>query len=219
MFDETTFMTMPPADISEMQTQSECKLFPFCPEATHWLAKQEAQLIKQGDSLLLAGDKLHRDYTMLADADGVDSFSGEGALAWDDLLDVNQTDINVELTVPSTIAYTNKAIRSGSLSAETFDDSDDLSTTSWTNTSTSTHQSREESLASLISSVSKLDSSRKKLLHSMERTHETRRALKRRRLSTENNQTCDALLSCLQRTEDTHKKIFDNLHIRYSLSV
>ena len=54
-----------------------------------------------------------------------------------------------------------------------------------------------------------MDDTRLKLLHSMERTSESRRELKRRRLLGADSTAC--LLNCLDKTEDSFKQIYDKL--------
>lgn len=222
MFDEATLLKMPMADMAEMPTQFESKLYSLStPQDDAWMPTTPDELQQDEiDASRLFDDETPEQQAQEAPAvidtaSDIDSFAGNCAWACDDLLNVDQEDIHVELTIPSTICTTPCL---PPVEADVFDDSDELSTTSVTTSSTSTQQSREESLASLISSVSKLDSSRRKLLHRMERTNETRRALKRRRLSSAEKKKTDSLLCCLQKTENSHKQIFHNLRNRYALA-
>ena len=143
-------------------------------------------------------------------ASDCDSFAGDGPPACDDLLEVDQDEIHVELTFPSTLYMTPPSHDSVPMSVGTdaFECDDDMSTTSWTSSSTLALPPRVASPESFVdSSLMQMDDTRLKLLHSMERTCESRRELKRRRLCADTS----TLLNCLDRTEDTFKQIYVKL--------
>eukprot|EP00977_Amphora_coffeiformis_P027207 scaffold34595_cov160-Amphora_coffeaeformis.AAC.17 len=144
-------------------------------------------------------------------ASDCDSFAGDGPPACDDLLEVDQDEIRVEFTFPSTI-YMIPSPYSATLSVSTDPlecTDDNMSTTSWTTSSTLAFPPRVGSQTSFVnSSLSQMDDTRLKLLHSMERTSESRRELKRRRLGAD---TTGSLLNCLDKTEGSFKQIYGKL--------
>ena len=153
--------------------------------------------------------------SVLDSASDCDSFAGDGPLGCDDLLDVDQDDINVEFTIPSTV-YMISSSYSAHLSVDTdpLDCSDDISTGSWASSTTPTFLPREGSQTSFVDSVSQMDESRIKLLHSMERACESRRALKRRRLCAETG----TLLNCLDQSLASFTQIYDRLQGDFELT-